>query len=270
MTTTEHAVRVDRVEGDVMAVNSYVVHGPTGVVIVDGQLTVSDARKVRKAADAVGTPLAGVLITHSHPDHYAGIKVLLDGIDVPIIATERVAEVIRRDDEIKNGIVGPMMGAEWPTERVFPNQTVAPDAVVELGGLEFQVRDLGPGESPADSMWLLNESTVFAGDVAVHGMHAYLADGYAEEWLHNIDRLQATLPAAATLYVGHGAPAGLEILTAQRTYIDAFVTAVRDHLDDDEDTRRAAVVARMREIVPTDQLQFLMELSVGPFAQTLR
>jgi hypothetical protein len=35
--------RIDRIEGRVMPVNSYLIHGPEGLVLVDGMLTVSDA-----------------------------------------------------------------------------------------------------------------------------------------------------------------------------------------------------------------------------------
>jgi glyoxylase-like metal-dependent hydrolase (beta-lactamase superfamily II) len=159
-----------------------------------------------------------------------------------------------------------MMGAQWPTQRVFPNRTPNPDSTIELGGVEFRVVDLGPGESPADSLWLVDERTVFVGDVAYHGAHSYLADGYAEEWLATISRLESELHPDAVLYVGHGEPAGHELLGAQRAYIETFVAAVHDHLDDDEETRRAAVATRMRQQLPTDRLQFLMELSVSPFA----
>jgi hypothetical protein len=51
MSSDHQPVPVMRIEGSVMAVNSYVVEGPGGLVIVDGQLTVSDAGAVRRAAD---------------------------------------------------------------------------------------------------------------------------------------------------------------------------------------------------------------------------
>jgi glyoxylase-like metal-dependent hydrolase (beta-lactamase superfamily II) len=267
---TRPALQIDLVEGDVMAVNSYLVHGPTGVVVVDGQLTVSDAAKVCAAVDAAGAPLVGVLVTHAHPDHYAGIAHLLGGADVPIVATARVTEAIRRDDEVKNSIVGPMMGAEWPEHRVFPNRLPDADSAIELGGVEFRVLELGPGESPADTIWFVDERTVFAGDVAYHGAHSYLADGYAAEWLANISRLEAELAPEATLYVGHGEPAGKDLLAAQRAYIEAFITAVEEHLDDDDHTRQTAVAAEMVRHLPTDRLRFLMELSVSPFAAATR
>jgi hypothetical protein len=48
--------RIERVEGTVMAVNSYLIHGPDGIIVVDGQLTVSDALAVSSAVDTAATP----------------------------------------------------------------------------------------------------------------------------------------------------------------------------------------------------------------------
>src|SRR5687767_6887834 len=108
------AVEVHRVAGAVMTVNSYVVEGADGLVVVDGMLTVSDARAVRRRIDALGKPVLGAIVTHAHPDHYAGFEEILRGLEVPIVATAAVRKTIERDDAAKNAIVGPMMGAEWP------------------------------------------------------------------------------------------------------------------------------------------------------------
>ena len=59
-----------------------------------------------------------------------------------------------------------MMGDEWPSTRVFPNLTVDDGDDVRLGGLTLSVRELGPGESHVDSLWQLDASTVFAGDMS--------------------------------------------------------------------------------------------------------
>jgi hypothetical protein len=48
--------QIDRIEGRVMPVNPFLVHGPHGVVVVDGMLTVTDAALVRQAIDDTGTP----------------------------------------------------------------------------------------------------------------------------------------------------------------------------------------------------------------------
>jgi glyoxylase-like metal-dependent hydrolase (beta-lactamase superfamily II) len=85
----KNQIRIERVEGTLMSVNSYVIEGPEGLIIVDGQLTVSDARAVRAIVDGFGRPVAAMVITHGHPDHYAGAATVLAGLDAPIIATAR-------------------------------------------------------------------------------------------------------------------------------------------------------------------------------------
>jgi glyoxylase-like metal-dependent hydrolase (beta-lactamase superfamily II) len=162
--------------------------------------------------------------------------------------------------------VGPMMGEEWPKQRVFPNRDIAPGTTVFFGDLAIGVRDLGPAESPADSLWTLDERTVFVGDIVYSGMHAYLADGYIEEWLACLDRLDRDLDRDVTLYV----PAGKKLIEDQRRYVRAFAESVEKNLPREPSDRRAAVVADMRRLLPTEALLFLMELSVDPLASKLQ
>jgi glyoxylase-like metal-dependent hydrolase (beta-lactamase superfamily II) len=267
--TAPMAITVSRIEGDVMKVNAFLVQGPRGTVLVDGMLTVSDARKVRAALDASETELAGVAITHPHPDHYAGLVHIVGDDQVPIVATREVDAVIRRDDATKEAIVGPMMGPEWPDRRVFPNQIVAVGDTVTLGGLSLRVRSLGPGESFADTIWELDDGTVFVGDIAYNGMHAFLADGQWERWLDATHRLEDELPAGATLHVGHGPPGGKELLGHQRRYIETFVSALRRHADAAAAGDHGPVLTELRSVVPSDDLLFLADVSIEPMLATI-
>jgi hypothetical protein len=55
----------------------------------------------------------------------------------------------------------------------------------------------------------------------------------------------------------------------QRGYIETFVAAVGEADWADAEAAKAAVIARMKQYEPTDELQFLMELSIEPVAQQL-
>src|SRR3954471_14467876 len=134
---------ITRVTGTVMPVNSYVVDCGPGVVVVDAQLCVHDAASVRAVVEAAGKPLLAVLLTHPHPDHYAGAGVLTQGLDVPLVATRAVSNVVAADDAEKHAVVGPMMGSEWPTDRRFPDQVVGDDATLSWGEREFTVASWG-------------------------------------------------------------------------------------------------------------------------------
>jgi len=148
--------------------------------------------------------------------------------------------------------------------RVFPNRTVSDGDTVALGGLDLRVRSLGPGESFADTIWQLDDDTLFVGDVAYNGMHAFLADGQWPQWLDLTDRLHRDLPSTATLYVGHGPPGGKDLLAAQRRYIETFVESVRRHAATVAGGDHRPVLDDLRSIVPSEDLLFLADLSIAP------
>lgn len=250
-----------------MAVNSFLLHAPDGLLVVDGQLTVSDASALRDRIATIARPVAAVLVTHPHPDHYAGAAVAV-GESVPIYATAAVDAVIRRDDTEKDAIVGSLMGREWPTRRRFPDHVLESGSSVRLAGADLTVEDLGPGESHADSVWKLGDDW-FIGDVLCHGTHAYLADGEYEGWIATLAALSERAGPRTRLLPGHGVPAHRDALAGQREYVRTFVDAVAAALGLDPTDRAEAVMARMSGLVDDERLRFLTELSIEPVAQRM-
>ena len=250
-------------------VNAYLVETSDGIVAVDGTLTVTDGRALRARLEALGKPLLAVLVTHAHPDHYGGIVELVGSDDVPVIATAGVDAVIRRDDALKEEILRPMFGDEWPRERMFPTRMVSDGDTVDLGGTSFTVLDLGPGESPHDSAWFLGDErrTVFLGDQVYDRKHAYLADGFHKEWLANL-RAPRELPACTTLHSGTANRSGRQARRARAGHRDVRRRRPERRLVQ-PDNPRAAAVARMPAHLPTEELPFLMELSIDPVAARL-
>ena len=253
-----------------MPVNSYVVDCRSGLVVVDAQLCVSDAAAVRAEVDAAGKPLLAVLVTHPHPDHYAGAAVLTAGLEVPLVATQAVADVVAADDAEKDAIVGPMMGAEWPATRRFPDEVVADDATLSFGDQQFIVSSWGPAESHADTTWALADGTVFAGDLVYDAEHAYLADGHGARWLQVLDRFADGLAPGARLLPGHGDGGGAELVARQRTYVQTFLDAVSASLDEAPAVREQRVLDAVRPLARSDQLLFLTQLSIEPTVRVMR
>jgi glyoxylase-like metal-dependent hydrolase (beta-lactamase superfamily II) len=259
------------VEHEGAFVNAYIVETASGVVAVDGLLQVSAAKEMRAAIERLGKPLLAALLTHSHPDHYAGLAEVVAGDVVPIYAPQGVIDTITADDAVKDQIVGPLFGEDWPANRIFPNTAIADGESVSFDEVKFTVIDLGPGESPHDSPWILGDDakTVFLGDQIYDHKHCFLGDGFYEEWLRNIETLRTRFPDGAVFYIGHGGPVGGEMWDWQREYIERFVEAVSSADWSNSDQAKAAVVGRMKAYEPSDELQILMELSIEPIATKL-
>src|SRR4029453_8140887 len=163
----------------------YLVETESGVVAVDGLLTVSEGRRMARAPEDLDKPLLAVLLPPPHPGHSSGLTELVAGDEVPIIAPQGVIDTIVRDDPEKEQILRPMFGDEWAVERTFPNTVVRDGEVLTFGSARFSVIDLGPSESPHDSPWILGaeERIVFLGDQIYDRKHCFLADGFHEQWL---------------------------------------------------------------------------------------
>jgi glyoxylase-like metal-dependent hydrolase (beta-lactamase superfamily II) len=163
-----------------------------------------------------------------------------------------------------------MFGDEWPATRMFPTHPVADGGRVSVDGATFRAVDVGPAESPHDSWWVLESDgppRIFAGDLVYNHMHAYLADGFYDEWLQALQRAKRELPAETRLFIGHGdPPTGLDIVGWQIGYIDALLGALRTGEQDAlvGDALAEAVARRMKSYLPSDDLEFLMRLSVEP------
>ena len=71
------------------------------------------------------------------------------------------------------------------------------------------------------------------------------------------------------LRIVHGGPVGPADWDWQRTYIETFLAAVRAADWSSPEQAQAEVVAEMKRFLPTEELSFLMELSVEPVAAQL-
>jgi glyoxylase-like metal-dependent hydrolase (beta-lactamase superfamily II) len=269
------AVRRLAAEAPGIFANSYLVETRNGVVVVDGRLLTSDGKAVRAAVEATRKPLRAVLVTHGHPDHYNGITEIVGGQDLPVVATAAVDRVIREHDAAKEKQWAETFGPDWPRRRTFPNRILKSGQSVTFDGVRFTVHDLGPGESHADSYWtadLDHGRVAFIGDVVLHGVHAYVADGHTTEWLSSLARLRRDLAGATTLYPGHGEPGGLELLDWQQRYLERYRAEVKGlskgapRLSDEQ---KKELVARMKAVLPGEKLEFLIALGADVVAAEL-
>jgi glyoxylase-like metal-dependent hydrolase (beta-lactamase superfamily II) len=258
-----------------LLVNAYLVETDRGVVAIDGTLTASDSRALRSRIDSLGKPLLGVLVTHAHPDHVAGIANLLGDSGASVVALESVRDLMRATEEAKRAQWGPVYGDEWIPRWVYPDRLVEDGEAVTFDGISFRVHDVGSGgDCDANSVWVLEDepAAAFVGDLVFNGTHSYIADGRVLRWLANLERFRALLEGVATLYPGHGRAGGAELLDAQKDYLLAYCAAVLEVAGDSatvDERAKEELAERMRRVLPGAPLEFMIGLSADAVAAEL-
>ena len=255
--------------------NAYLVETSQGVIAIDSAPRLSDAKALAVRIDSLGKPLLAVIITHGHPDHYAGVATLVAGRgEIPILATEQVAQDIAKNDADRAPLWKARYKDEWPDVRVLPNRTVRDGETIAIGGIRFTVRALGPGESNADWYWRIDADGghAFIGDVVMANGHAYALDGHTAEWLRTLERLQRELAGVRHIHPGHGPSGGPELLRWEHDYIAAYryeVDALSGGKNSLDEQAKKSLTENMKARYPGLPLEFLIGLGANAVAREL-
>ena len=150
-------VKIDR-PGEA-SVNSFLLIGPRSLVIIDGQRTKVEARAVVAAAQGFGLPVEAILLTHEHPDHCGGLKLITDTFpQAPLLSSEPTRDWLARNGRDLMGLMRGIFGDRMPraarlrrtSSRAFPT---APSWLMDLANAIYaaMLRSLVQGLAETDA-----------------------------------------------------------------------------------------------------------------------
>lgn len=265
------------------SVNTYWIHAPEGLVVIDAQRSLTDARRVVAKLKETGEPVVAILITHAHPDHVGGIGVLHEAFpEAPIYASEATTTHIRTDPKGFYELTRQQPDADYPAKMTVPDHVIQPARPLEVGGLTLETAEFGPGEHEAATVFHEPKSgALFPGDIVSTHATPALLEGRTCDWLGQLDELQARFPHARTAYPGHGAPeSSTELIGAQRKYLTDFRALVALVVEpsspggvsvtpDELGSVKAEVNRRYPDHPPVASLATIMDLNVTAVAGEL-
>ncbi|MEM7773128.1 MAG: MBL fold metallo-hydrolase [Cyanobacteria bacterium P01_A01_bin.37] len=256
-----------------LLVNSFIIETQNGIVVIDTQFLVSEARKLKQEVEKRGKPLLGVVVTHPHPDHFNGVGILCENLEVPIYATQATLDGITEIEAGKREFWKQTYGDDYPDSTTLPNRIVRSKEELVIDGVSMVIDDLGAGESSDITViYLPSEKALIASDLLYHNVHPWLAESRSKAWVKQIEYVKSTYVEAEVVYAGHGSEGNLDTLNEQIEYIQFFQGLVGKHLKADRelgDVAKAQIKQTMQTHYPGYPLEFLIEMNADAVSKEL-
>ncbi len=233
--------------------SSHLILGREEAILVDAQFTLSEARDVVLMIESSGRTLRTIFITHAQPDHYLGLEVITGRFpDARVLSRPWTARAIAEAGEDAIGRWQPIYLDDLAARVVTPEPFEG--GALILDEVEILVHD--PSKTPRQPtvLYIAEERTLIAGDLAFGGLHAWLAVPPAEQ-LRSLKALRGLGPIDF-VYPGHGAAAGSKLLGEAEKYLETLDQALAGSA-----TAREAINAMMLTY-PEYGMPILLEQSV--------
>ena len=238
--------------------NSVIIEGAREVMLVDAQLTKTNAERVLEEIQKTKKPLSIIYITHEHADHFLGLEVFKEAYPrVRIIANSAVVDRINNVYQEKIDKWKQLLGA-GATSHVVAIEKFDGDSI-KFESSEIEVIKNVQGDTDQNTMlWIPGQKILITGDVVFNNMHVYTAETDTDaraKWLNSLNKIRELKPSV--VIPGHSkAGAPLDARTAV-DFTESYLLAFDEELKKAKDPE--SLINAMRERFPSADLLLAIE-----------
>jgi len=204
------SIKVFTSQDDQFWTNSVLIEGAHEVMLVDAQLTKTNAERVLDEIRKTKKPLSLIYVTHEHADHFLGLEVFREAFPgARIIATSDVVARIHKVYQEKIDKWKQLLGPGAATH-VVPVEPFDGDTI-RFESSQIEVLTHIQGDTNENTMlWFPGQRILVGGDVVFNNMHVYTAETNSQarrKWLDSLNTIRALKPSV--VIPGHskaGAP----------------------------------------------------------------
>jgi glyoxylase-like metal-dependent hydrolase (beta-lactamase superfamily II) len=252
------SIKVFTSQDDQFWTNSVMIEGVREVMLVDAQLTKTNAERVLQEIKETHKPLSLVYITHEHADHFLGLEVFKQAYPrVRIIATSAVVARIHKVYQEKIDKWRQLLGS-GATTHVVAIEEFDGNAIT-FESVHIEVLKHIQGDTDANTMlWIPGQRLLIAGDVVFNDMHVYTAETDStarRKWLNSLNTIRALQPSV--VIPGHSkAGAPLDASTAV-AFTEGYLLVFEEELTRAKDP--GSLIEAMKERFPSADLLLSIE-----------
>src|SRR5712671_6303597 len=252
------SIKVFTSQDDQFWTNSVIVEGVHEVMLVDAQLTRTNAERVLQEIKETHKPLSLIYITHEHADHFLGLEVFKEAYPgVRIIAAPAVLPRINKVYQEKIDKWKQLLPSDAATHVVpidpFDGGTITFD------GSHIEVLKHIQGDTDENTMlWIPEQRILVAGDVVFNDMHVYTAetDNQARrKWLSSLKTITALQPSV--VIPGHSKAGALLDATTAVAFTERYLLVFEEELTKAKDPD--SLIKAMKERFPSADLLLAIE-----------
>jgi len=238
--------------------NSVVVEGRAGLLLIDAQLTRSNALKVLDLIHKLDKQLKLVYITHEHADHFLGLEVFKNAFpNVKIVANSKVADRIDGVYTEKlakwQGLLGPKAASSRVEITRFDGDHL------DFEDVKVELRTHLQGDTSENSyVWFPKERVAIVSDMAYDQMHAYTVETTRQsrtQWIRNLEELEKLKPEM--VIPGHSQPHKVFDADSAIRFTKGYLAVFEEELASSKSG--ADLKARMKRRYPDAGLFFSVE-----------